>query len=32
MTQAEENLIISKFHYLSAFAEFERITGIRETE
>jgi outer membrane protein len=32
MTQAEENLIISKFRYLSAFAEFERITGIKETE
>jgi outer membrane protein TolC len=32
MTQAEENLIISKFRYLSAFAEFERITGIRETD
>lgn len=32
MTQAEENLIISRFRYLSAFAEFERITGIKETE
>jgi outer membrane protein len=32
MTQAEENLIISKFRYLSAFAEFERITGIKETD
>ena len=32
MTQAEENLIISKFRYLTAFAEFERITGIKETE
>jgi len=32
MTQSEENLIISKFNYLSAFAEFERVTGIRETE
>ncbi|OFY65697.1 MAG: hypothetical protein A2V64_00320 [Bacteroidetes bacterium RBG_13_43_22] len=32
MTQAEENLIISKFRYLSAFAEFERITGVKETE
>jgi len=32
MTQAAENLIISRFRYLSAFAEFERITGIKETE
>lgn len=32
LTQAEENLIISKYRYLSAFAEFERITGIKETE
>ena len=28
MTQAEENLIISKFDYLSCFAEFEKITAI----
>jgi len=32
LTQAEESLIISKYRYLSAFAEFERITGIKETE
>lgn len=32
MTQSEENLIISRFRYLSAFAEFERITGVKETE
>jgi len=32
MTQAEENLIISRFQYLSAFAEFEKITAIDKTE
>lgn len=32
MTQAEENLIISKFSYLLCFAEFESITGIYKTE
>jgi outer membrane protein len=31
MTQAEENLIISRFKYLSAFAEFEKITAIDTT-
>lgn len=28
MTQADENLIISKFTYLSAFAEFEKVAAI----
>lgn len=28
LTQAEENLIISRFTYLSAFAEFEKVTAI----
>lgn len=32
MTQAEENLIISRFQYLSSFAEFEKITAIDITE
>ncbi len=32
MTQAEENLIISRFQYLSAFAEFEKITAIDITK
>jgi outer membrane protein len=32
MTQANESLIISKFRYLSAFAEFEKITAINQTE
>ena len=32
LTQAEENLIISKFRYLSSFAEFEKITTINKTE
>ncbi len=32
MTQAEENLIISKFQYLSAYAEFEKITAIDITK
>ncbi len=31
MTQAEENLIISRFKYLSAYAEFEKITAIDTT-
>lgn len=31
MTQAEENLIISKFTYLSAFAEFEKTAAIGNT-
>jgi outer membrane protein TolC len=30
MTQAEENLIISKFSYLSAFAEFEKVAAINK--
>ncbi|MBA4322475.1 MAG: hypothetical protein C0408_06615, partial [Odoribacter sp.] len=32
MTQAEENLIISKFRYLSCFAEFEKITAVNNNE
>ncbi len=32
MTQSEENLIISRFKYLSAFAEFEKITALDKTE
>jgi outer membrane protein len=32
MTQSEENLIISKFKYLSAFAEFEKITAVNQTK
>jgi outer membrane protein len=32
MTQAEENLIISKFSYLSCFAEFEKITATSKSE
>ncbi|MCX6303131.1 MAG: TolC family protein [Bacteroidia bacterium] len=32
MTQSEENLIISKFKYLSSFAEFENITAVNKTE
>jgi outer membrane protein len=32
MTQAEENLIISKFSYLSYFADFEKITGMNKSE
>jgi outer membrane protein TolC len=32
MTQAEENLIISKFTYLTCFAEFERVTAIKKPE
>ncbi len=32
MTQSEENLIISGFKYLSAFAEFEKITALNKTE
>jgi outer membrane protein TolC len=32
MTQAEENLIISKFSYLSCFADFERVTAINKPE
>ena len=30
LTQAEENLIISKFQYLSAFAEFEKVAVINK--
>ena len=30
MTQAEENLIISKFSYLSCFAEFEKVTAVND--
>jgi outer membrane protein TolC len=32
LTQAEENLIISKYNYLSAFAEFEKTAAISKTE
>ena len=32
LTQAEENLIISRFSYLSCFAEFEKVTAINKTE
>jgi outer membrane protein TolC len=32
MTQAEENLIISKFTYLTCFAEFEKVTAIKKPE
>jgi outer membrane protein TolC len=32
MTQAEENLIISKFSYLSCFAEFEKVAAINKSE
>jgi outer membrane protein len=32
LTQAEENLIISKFSYLSSFAEFEKVTAINKSE
>lgn len=31
LTQAEENLVISKFNYLSCFADFERVTTINTT-
>jgi outer membrane protein TolC len=30
MTQAEENLIISKFSYLSCFAEFEKVPAVND--
>jgi outer membrane protein TolC len=32
LTQAEENLIISRYQYLSCFAEFEKITAINNYE
>lgn len=32
LTQSEENLIISKFRYLSAFAEFEKVAAINYTK
>jgi len=32
MTQAEENLIISKFSYLTCFAEFEKVTTLEGKE
>jgi outer membrane protein TolC len=32
LTQSEENFIISKFSYLSAFAEFEKVTAINKSE
>ncbi len=31
LTRSEENLIISKFRYLSAFAEFEKVAAITNT-
>jgi outer membrane protein len=32
LTRSEENLIISKFSYLSCFAEFEKVTAISTSE
>ncbi len=32
LTRAEENLIISRFGYLSSFAEFEKVTAINKFE
>lgn len=32
LTQAEENLIISRFRYLSSYAEFEKVTVINNPE
>lgn len=32
LTQAEENLIISRFRYLTSFAEFEKVTVINKPE
>jgi outer membrane protein len=32
LTQSEENLIISRFRYLSCFAEFEKVMAIIQTE
>jgi outer membrane protein len=32
MTQAEENLIISKFNYLSSFVEFEKVTVMNKPD
>jgi len=32
MTQAEENLIVSRFSYLSCFSEFEKVTAINIQE
>jgi outer membrane protein TolC len=32
LTQAEENLIISRFSYLSSYAEFEKVTAINKSE
>jgi outer membrane protein len=32
LTQADENLIVSRFSYLSCFAEFEKITAINKME
>jgi outer membrane protein len=32
LTQAEENLIVSRFSYLSGYAEFERVTAINPSE
>jgi outer membrane protein TolC len=32
LTQSEENLIISRYRYLSAFAEFEKVAAINYTK
>jgi outer membrane protein len=32
LTQAEENLIISRFRYLSGYAQFEKIIAVNKTE
>ena len=32
LTQSEENLILSKYKYLSCFAEFEKVTAISKSE
>ena len=32
LTRAEENLIISRFKYLSSFAEFEKVTAINKAD
>jgi outer membrane protein len=32
LTRAEENLIISRYQYLSAFAEFEKVAALNITE
>jgi outer membrane protein TolC len=32
LTQSEENLIISRFNYLSSYAEFEKVTAMKKPE